>query len=226
MFGFCGVFCINTTIRDLCQCRLPQGMEVSLKIATVYHLQCDFTVRPALGPRQVCLERRIHAHSSLVSPDDTISFVTTVIRSATSKQDDPRICPDSNRKNQLRKCPAASNLKHMKPGLWWIKKKDQIVLIQAWWLLCLLLVSVLWCHWCIESSYVAVLHRHSCSSETWRLTSTTLLNFHTLLTAISSGANARCCYTPSGARRVYLCESVFLCRVISEVQWNYFSDLF
>lgn len=45
------------------------------------------------------------------------------------------------------------NLKHMKPGLWWIKKK-KIMLIQAWWLLCLLLVSVLWCHWCMESSYV------------------------------------------------------------------------
>lgn len=77
--GFCGEFCVNTVIRDACRCRLPQGMEVSLKIATVYHLQCDATVRSALGPRQVCSERRIHAHSSLVPPDDTISFVTTVI---------------------------------------------------------------------------------------------------------------------------------------------------
>lgn len=103
--GFCGEFCVNTVIRDARRCRLPQGMEVSLKIATVYHLQCDATVRSALGPRQVCSERRIHAHSSLVPPDDTISFVTTV------KHDDPRICPDSNCKNQPRKCSAASKPK-------------------------------------------------------------------------------------------------------------------
>ena len=66
----------------------------------------------------------------------------------------------------------------------------------------------LWCQWSVESSYMAGDHsfpRHGWSSEMWHSTSTMLLNFHTLLTAISSGASTALMLCTLGCPGLFTC---------------------
>ena len=77
--------------------------------------------------------------------------------------------------------------------------------------------------------------RHSWSSEMWRLTLAGLLNFHTLLTAISSGANVQRC-VPSGTGAcllvyvdVCVCVCVCVCSHWNDIHlhlWRFCPDLF
>lgn len=83
--------------------------------------------------------------------------------------------------------------------------------------------SALYClcrHWCIRSSRVLAPTRQGCSGEMWRLTSTQLLNFHTLLTAILPGANARL-VCPPWVPAVFTCVRA-CCSHSSEVRWKNF----
>lgn len=74
--------------------------------------------------------------------------------------------------------------------------------------------------WCIRSSRVLAPTHQGCSGEMWRLTSTQLLNFHTLLTAILPGANARL-VCPPRVPAVFTCVRA-CCSHFSEVRWKYF----
>lgn len=73
-------------------------------------------------------------------------------------------------------------------------------------------------HWCIRSSHVLAPTRQGCSGEMWRLTSTQLLNFHTLLTAILPGANARLVCPPQ-VPAVFTCARA-CCSHFLEVRWS------
>lgn len=101
------------------------------------------------------------------------------------------------------------------------------------------------CQWSMESSYMAGDHSfpwHGWSREMWHSTSTLLLNFHTLLTVISSGANTALMLSTLGCAGLFTCvfELVMGCMILCfEIQsfqrwfhlqhWahiEYFIDLF
>lgn len=95
---------------------------------------------------------------------------------------------------------------------------DGLVLIQRRWLLCLQFASGLWCHWCRESSYMAVLPDKAAPQRDVAPDIISVIKFsHTADCNIIRSKRWLLC-TP----RCLLCLLVLVCTIISKVQWNNF----